>query len=239
MTARAQSEPVAITGRYVVAADGAHSAVRQALGVEFEGLTSPELFWIASTNFPFENTLTDIAYVNYMADPFEWLVLLRVPELWRVLVPAPENSDRAKILSDEIAAAVLQRVVGRAEPYRIAHRSIYRVHQKVAKSFRHGRVLLAGDAAHINNPLGGMGMNGGIQDAFNLADKLEKSGPAATTVRSIATTGSAGPLRSRRFSSRPTATSRSSASAIRPREKRRSTTCGGPRPIRLRRGNTC
>jgi 3-(3-hydroxy-phenyl)propionate hydroxylase len=46
------------------------------------------------------------------------------------------------------------------------------VHQKVAKSFRHGRILLAGDAAHINNPLGGMGMNGGIQDAFNLADKL-------------------------------------------------------------------
>ena len=174
VTARAQSEPVAITGRYVVAADGAHSAVRQALGVEFEGFTYPELFLIASTNFPFENTLTDIAYVNYIADPFEWLVLLRVPELWRVLVPAPENSDRAKLLLDESLQQVLQRVVGRAEPYRIAHRSIYHVHQKVAKSFRDHRVLLAGDAAHINNPLGGMGMNGGIQDAFNLADKLAK-----------------------------------------------------------------
>jgi 3-(3-hydroxy-phenyl)propionate hydroxylase len=68
---------------------------------------------------------------------------------------------------------VLHRVVGRDEPYNIAHRSIYHVHQKVAKRFRLGRVLLAGDAAHINNPLGGMGMNGGIQDAFNLADKLE------------------------------------------------------------------
>jgi 3-(3-hydroxy-phenyl)propionate hydroxylase len=63
--------------------------------------------------------------------------------------------------------------VARGEPYRIAHRSLYQVHQKVAKSFRHGRVLLAGDAAHINNPLGGMGMNGGIQDAFNLADKFK------------------------------------------------------------------
>src|SRR5437899_3515412 len=61
----------------------------------------------------------------------------------------------------------------RAFPYKIVHRSIYHVHQKVAKNFRHGRVVLAGDAAHINNPLGGMGMNGGIQDAFNLADKFK------------------------------------------------------------------
>jgi 3-(3-hydroxy-phenyl)propionate hydroxylase len=174
VTARVQSDSVSIAGRYVVAADGAHSAVRQALGVEFEGFTYPELFLIASTDFAFENTLTDIAYVNYIADPLEWLVLLRVPDLWRVLVPAPENSDRAKLLSDQSLQEVLQRVVRRAEPYQVAHRSIYHVHQKVAKSFRHGRVLLAGDAAHINNPLGGMGMNGGIQDAFNLADKLAK-----------------------------------------------------------------
>jgi 3-(3-hydroxy-phenyl)propionate hydroxylase len=173
VTARAQSEDVGITGRYLVAADGAHSAVRRALGVEFEGFTYPELFLIASTNFRFEDTLTDIAYVNYIADPQEWLVLLRVPNLWRVLVPAPEDSDRAALLSDESLQQVLQRVVRRAEPYDIAHRSVYHVHQKVAKSFRHGRVLLAGDAAHINNPLGGMGMNGGIQDAFNLADKMQ------------------------------------------------------------------
>ena len=173
VTARAQSEEIVLTGRYVVAADGAHSAVRQSLGVEFEGFTYPELFLIASTDFRFENALTDIAYVNYIADPQEWLVLLRVPDLWRVLVPAPENSDRAALLADESLQQVLQRVVRRAEPYRIAHRSIYHVHQKVAKSFRHGRVLLAGDAAHINNPLGGMGMNGGIQDAFNLADKMK------------------------------------------------------------------
>ena len=173
VTARTQSDEVTISGRYLVAADGAHSAVRQSLGVEFDGFTYPELFLIASTDFRFETTLTDIAYVNYIADPQEWLVLLRVPDLWRVLVPAPENSDRAALLSDESLQQVLQRVVRRAEPYRIAHRSIYHVHQKVAKSFRQGRVLLAGDAAHINNPLGGMGMNGGIQDAFNLADKMQ------------------------------------------------------------------
>jgi 3-(3-hydroxy-phenyl)propionate hydroxylase len=165
--------PVEISGRYVVAADGARSAVRRTLGVEFEGFTYAELFWIASTDFPFEQTLTDIAYVNYIADPSEWLVLLKVPGLWRVLVPAPENSDKDKLLSDEYLQSMLQRVVPRAQPYSIAHRSIYHVHQRVAKRFRHGRVMLAGDAAHVNNPLGGMGMNGGIQDAFNLADKLK------------------------------------------------------------------
>jgi 3-(3-hydroxy-phenyl)propionate hydroxylase len=173
VTATTASGPIEIKGRYVLAADGARSAVRRSLGIEFEGFTYAELFLIASTDFPFENTLTDIAYVNYIADPLEWLVLLRVPGLWRVLVPAPENSDRDKLLSDDNLQAMLQRVVPRSEPYKIAHRSIYHVHQRVAKSFRHGRVLLAGDAAHVNNPLGGMGMNGGIQDAFNLADKLK------------------------------------------------------------------
>jgi 3-(3-hydroxy-phenyl)propionate hydroxylase len=163
---------VTIQGRYVVACDGARSAVRRSLGVEFEGFTYPELFLIASTDFRFEDTLTDIAYVNYIADPNEWLVLLRVPKLWRVLVPAPENSDREQLLSDDSLQNVLQRVVPRDVPYHIEHRSIYHVHQRVAKSFRRDRVLLAGDAAHINNPLGGMGMNGGIHDAFNLSDKL-------------------------------------------------------------------
>src|SRR5579884_678673 len=171
--AHTEAGEVRITGRYLIAADGAHSAVRQALGIEFEGFTYPELFLIASTDYPFENSLTDIAYVNYIADPLEWLVLLRVPDLWRVLVPAPENSDRAKLLSDDALQQVLQRVVPRSENYTIAHRSIYHVHQRVAKRFRYGRVVLAGDAAHINNPLGGMGMNGGIQDAFNLVDKLK------------------------------------------------------------------
>src|SRR5215468_10828881 len=167
------SGPVEVAGRYVVAADGARSTVRRVLGMEFEGFTYPELFLIASTDVPFEATLTDIAYVNYIADPLEWLVLLRVPGLWRVLVPAPENSDKDALLSDAHMQKMLQRVVPRSEPYHIAHRSIYPVHQRVAKRFRHGRVLLAGDAAHVNNPLGGMGMNGGIQDAFNLADKLK------------------------------------------------------------------
>src|SRR4029077_9880165 len=97
VTANTKSGPVDVAGRYVIAADGARSAVRRSLGVEFEGFTYAELFLIASTDFPFEKVLTDIAFVNYIADPLEWLVLLRVPGLWRVLVPAPENSDRQQL----------------------------------------------------------------------------------------------------------------------------------------------
>ena len=165
---------VSISGRYVVAADGARSAVRRSLGIGFEGLTYPELFLVASTDYPFERDLTDISYVNYIADPNEWLVLLRVVGLWRVLVPAVETADREQLLSDDSLEAVLQRVVRRTERYRIVHRSVYHVHQRIASSFRAGRVILSGDSAHINNPLGGMGMNGGIHDAFNLADKLAR-----------------------------------------------------------------
>jgi 3-(3-hydroxy-phenyl)propionate hydroxylase len=58
--------------------------------------------------------------------------------------------------------------------FEIFHRSIYRVHQRVAKTFNLGRVVIAGDAAHLNNPLGGMGMNSGIHDAFNACEKIAR-----------------------------------------------------------------
>jgi 3-(3-hydroxy-phenyl)propionate hydroxylase len=63
-------------------------------------------------------------------------------------------------------------VAPKERPYETVHRTIYRVHQRVATTFRNGRMLLAGDAAHLNNPLGGFGLNSGLQDAINLTDKL-------------------------------------------------------------------
>src|SRR6185437_7400656 len=107
-----------------------------------------------STDFLFEAVMKDIAYVNYIADPQEWLVLLRVRDLWRVLVPAPPTSDPEAMLADDSLERMLQRVVPRKDTtYTIAHRAIYHVHQRVATRFRQGRAFLAGDAAHINNPL--------------------------------------------------------------------------------------
>lgn len=157
---------------FLVAADGANSLVRKWLGVEFEGFTYPEKFLTMSTDFPIEDYLPELAYVNYVSDPQEWVVLLRVPSLWRVLVPAGPDISDAELLSDQTKDGVFARLVGADQRVSTAHRTVYRVHQRVAHRFVHDRVILIGDAAHLNNPLGGFGMNSGIHDAINLCDKL-------------------------------------------------------------------
>jgi 3-(3-hydroxy-phenyl)propionate hydroxylase len=159
---------------YLIAADGANSTVRKWTGVEFEGFTWPERFLTLSTAYPVEEHFTRLAQVNYIADAEEWCVLLRVPTLWRVLVPTPENEPDERLLSDAYKDRVFSGLLGVQEELRTYHRTLYRVHQRVAKSFHHGRVLLAGDSAHLNNPLGGFGMNSGIHDAWNLTEKLRE-----------------------------------------------------------------
>ena len=159
-------------GDFLVAADGSRGTVREALGVDFEGFTFPERFYSVSTPFDFAAHLERLCYVNYIADVDEWCVLLRVRGLWRCLFPTEVDEPDDAVLSDERTEARLQGVFARPERYEVVHRTIYRVHQRVAREYRRGRVFLAGDAAHVNNPLGGMGMNGGLHDAINLAGKL-------------------------------------------------------------------
>jgi 3-(3-hydroxy-phenyl)propionate hydroxylase len=158
---------------YLIGADGASSIVRKWLATEFDGFTYPERFLTLSTDVPLEDALPGLAHVNYVSDPDEWLVLLRVPTLWRVLVPAHEE-DAAHLLSDAKKNDVFERLIGHGADVQTFHRTIYRVHQRVAKQFQQNRVFLMGDAAHLNNPLGGFGMNSGIHDAFNLVEKLVK-----------------------------------------------------------------
>ena len=161
-----------VRGRYLIGAEGANSAVRQATGIAFDGFTWPERFLVLSTPFDFTKPFPDLCLVNYFADPEEWYFLLKVPELWRAMFPTrPEEEDEV-ILSDATAQRRLTRVYDAGAPYEVKHKTLYRVHQRVAARYRAGRCFLAGDAAHINNPLGGMGMNGGIHDAHNLAGKL-------------------------------------------------------------------
>ena len=162
-----------IKGAYLVAADGANSIIRQTLNIPFEGFTWPERFLVASTPFNFQSIFTDLASVSYVADPEEWYFLLQIPNgLWRCMFPIRPNELEKEILSDENVQARLNRIHVNSVPYELVHKTLYNVHQRVAKTYRLGRVLLTGDAAHVNNPLGGMGMNGGIHDSFNLAEKL-------------------------------------------------------------------
>ena len=157
---------------WLIGADGANSIVRKWLGTEFDGFTYPEKFLCLSTDTDLGQHLPNLAHVNYVSDPQEWLVLLRVPKLWRVLVPADEGSDDEELRSDAMKTAVFDRLIGDGANVHTFHRTVYRVHQRVAKSFLEGRVMLIGDACHLNNPLGGFGMNSGVHDAFNLAEKL-------------------------------------------------------------------
>jgi 3-(3-hydroxy-phenyl)propionate hydroxylase len=160
---------------WLVGADGAHSAVRRSFGIAFEGFTWPERFLVLSTPYPFEAAIPQLADVTYYADPEQWFFLLRVPgPLWRAMFPIGPGVSEEEIVSDGFAQARMARILAGRSAYEVRHRTLYRVHQRVAATFRKGRVLLAGDAAHINNPLGGMGLNGGIHDAMNLAEKLAR-----------------------------------------------------------------
>jgi 3-(3-hydroxy-phenyl)propionate hydroxylase len=94
------------------------------------------------------------------------------PGLWRTVFPTDPNQPEADVTSDTAVQALMQKFFPAPEPYEVVHRNLYTTHQRVAATFHKGRVLLAGDAAHVNNPIGGMGLNGGIQDAVNLCDKL-------------------------------------------------------------------
>lgn len=160
-----------IEADYLIGADGANSVVRKLIGVEFDGFTYPEKFLCLTTEEPLEKHLENLALVNYVSDPDEWTVLLRVPSLWRVLVPASPDDADEDLLSDRKKEDVFNGLIGKPEVV-TGHRTIYRVHQRVAQSFRKGRVCIIGDAAHLNNPLGGFGMNSGIHDAFSLCPKL-------------------------------------------------------------------
>ncbi|WP_299454105.1 FAD-dependent monooxygenase [uncultured Pigmentiphaga sp.] len=161
-------------GAWLIGADGGRSTVRDQLAIPLEGFTWPERFLVASTPFEFADVIPDLADVSYFADPEEWFFLLRVPGLWRAMFPVNPRERDEEVLSDASIQRRLQRVHPNPTGYAIEHRTIYSVHQRVARQYRAGRVFLAGDAAHLNNPLGGMGMNGGIHDAFNLADKLAR-----------------------------------------------------------------
>lgn len=159
-------------GEWLIGADGARSVVRHELDIEFEGFTWPERFLVVTTPFDFDAHIADLASVTYFADPIRWHFLLRIPDAWRVMVPVSEDTPDDVASSEPYAREAMRYVLPQAEPCQIDHITLYRVHQRVAKSFRKGRGFLVGDAAHVNNPLGGMGMNGGIHDAMNLTNRL-------------------------------------------------------------------
>ena len=166
-----------LSAAYVIGCDGGHSTVRRYAGIAFEGFTYPEKFIKIATTFDFGTVNPDLVYRNYFSDPDEWCNLFKVKGespggLWRAIFPLQADEDEKVALSRQRIEERLQKFFPRSGSYDVEYVNIYGVSQRVAATFRHGRILLAGDAAHVNNPIGGMGMNGGIHDAINLAEKL-------------------------------------------------------------------
>jgi 3-(3-hydroxy-phenyl)propionate hydroxylase len=162
-----------LRGRYIVSCEGARSIVRKELDIEFEGFTYPDRTLNIEVAYDF--TQAGYTHRNYISDPEEWSNLFHwkgPPDRWRVHFPTQPDEDPDALMREDAMQAQLQRFLPTGAPFSIIGSNLYTVHQRVAKSFRKGRAILAGDSAHVNSPIGGMGLNSGVHDAFNLAEKL-------------------------------------------------------------------
>ncbi|HKX38315.1 MAG TPA: NAD(P)/FAD-dependent oxidoreductase [Burkholderiales bacterium] len=164
---------------YVIGADGGRSTVLKCLGIEFEGYTWPERFLVITTKFDFAAAL-GCCLRNYMADPQEWTNLFKVAGddlkgRWRAVFNTRPDETDEEALSDRAVRERLARIHVPEGSRDYVHLNLYSVHQRVARSFRKGRVFLCGDAAHVNNPIGGLGLNSGIHEAWHLAELLHRS----------------------------------------------------------------
>ncbi len=169
--------PGKLEASWLIGADGGRSTIRKLLPVEFEGFTWPEQFLVVST--PYDLGQHGFTMNAYVADAVEWAAVFKRPDagppgLWRLAFPCDPGLPDDALLDPKSVQERMQRFLPLNQQYEIRYASIYRVHQRVASEWRHGRVLLAGDAAHLNNPLGGFGLNSGIHDAVNLASKLAR-----------------------------------------------------------------
>ncbi len=164
--------PAKLRARWIVGCDGARSTVRKCADLPFDGVTYPETTLLATTKFAFEDHLEGLSNVTYCWKEGGQFSLLKVPGRWRVSIYPREDIP----VEDQIAPAALeksfQEIVPRSQPYEIGEQRPYRVHMRIVPCYRRHRILLAGDAAHLNAPSGGMGLNGGLHDAFELAAAL-------------------------------------------------------------------
>ncbi len=170
VTVEQDGEKCDIRCRYVIGADGGRSTVRQACGLSFEGYTHPER--LVATNLRYDFEARGFARANFVVDPVHWAVIVIADRhgLWRITygedASLPEESIHERLVRHYEA------LLPDRDPYKLEAYAPFRVHERCASSFRAGRVLLAGDAAHVCNPFGGLGLTSGLLDGDVLGDAL-------------------------------------------------------------------
>jgi 3-(3-hydroxy-phenyl)propionate hydroxylase len=157
---------------WLIAADGASSQVRKSLDLNFDGKVFPKTSITLVMEHPFEEDIPNLLGVNYVWLPDRHYSLMRLRDTWRFTYSPEPGQKTETALSDPVARAHIARVSPRAADTAIRSRNLYTLHQRCLEQFCHGRILFVGDAAHLNSPAGGMGMNSGIHDARSLADHL-------------------------------------------------------------------
>ncbi len=161
-----------VKGSYVIGADGGASKIREGLNMILEGETYEDRFLLVGSDLDYNRIFPDIGLVAYIYDPEEWVIIMHLPDVVRTVFRLRPDEDADAALKDSSVRERMAAFIGRPIDFNISMASYYRVHQRVAPIFRVGRSILAGDAAHINNPAGGMGMNSGIHDAYLLGKNL-------------------------------------------------------------------
>lgn len=159
-----------LRAKWVIGADGASSTVRHQLGLSFDGMTWPERFVATNVYYDFERHGYARSTMLIDAEFGAIIVLLNHEGLWRCTymesATLPEDTFLERL--PKVYAAILPG----AEDYRVDRASPYRMHQRSAPCYRVGRVVLAGDAAHVTNPTGGLGLTSGLFDSFALYPAL-------------------------------------------------------------------
>lgn len=162
---------VDVRAQYVLACDGGRSTVRHFCNIAMEGVTHPERFLVADFEVDLDRRVgRQLTYLSYIFDPDEWVIFVRQPSFWRFLIPVQEGAPEPT--REDVVFKVRRVVKNESLPIHFLDMGIYHVHHRTAEKWQDGRVFLLGDAAHLITPVGGLGMNMGIQDANNLAWKV-------------------------------------------------------------------
>ena len=163
------SGPETLQARWMIAADGGRSAVRKALALPFDGMTFPDRFVVTNIHYDFDNFGWRS---GYLVDAKFGAVVAKIngDGLWRVTF----SEDAALPLEtiERRIVAFINTILPGQKRFDLVLHTAYSMHQRSADRYRVGRVLLAGDAAHVTNPTAGMGLMGGMFDAFALSEAL-------------------------------------------------------------------